>query len=276
MMDSLKDLIERCHQRHNKPIRQRKTVVKPATYNLGYPHQHIIYCARNSPVRLHDIELADISFMPIGRAPKNDHGPRSVGSKQFLERQGIRNWAMAHWDKSWGIQVYTGIPSERDGARWHDLDFTYQAVCAASDAVYACIAALVNAVENPLLTLSKSVGSDSLAGSRITSIRRLRWNDSIFINIHRPQKTPHRTEIYLKILGEHGHNPWDARYEILLGNLLDPPLITKELFFGPIEALRERLFTNPHQRRWGNWSRPFRMCHSIWGRISWTSQKRLC
>ena len=238
IMDSLKDLIARCHQRHNKPIRQRKTVVKPATYNPGYPHEHIIYCARNYPVRLHDMELADISFMPIGRAPKNDHGPRSIGSKQFLERQGIRSWAMEHWDKSWGIQVYTGIPSERDGARWHDLDFTYPAVCAAPDAVYACIEALVNAVENPLLTLSKSGGIRF--SCRIPDYLHPKTEmERFYIYKHTPTaEDPHRTEIYLKILGEHGYNPWDARYEILLGHLLDPPLITKEILFGPINALR--------------------------------------
>ena len=238
IMDSLKDLIERCHQRHNKPIRQRKTLVKPAVYNLGYPHEHIIYCARNYPVRLHDIELADISFMPIGHAPKNDHGPRSISSKLFFERQGIKSWAMEHWDKSWGIQVYTGIPSDRGGARWHDLDFTYQAVCSAPDAVYACIDVLVNAVENPLLTLSKSGGIRF--SCRIPDYLHPKTEmDRFYIYKHTPTtEDPHRTEVYLKILGEHGYNPWDARYEILLGNLLAPPLITKEILFGPIEALR--------------------------------------
>ena len=238
IMDSLKDLIERCHQRHNKPLRQRKTVVKPAAYNLGYPREHIIYCARNYPVRLNDIELADISFMPIGRAPKNDHGPRYVGRKWFLERQGIRNSAMQHWDKSWGIQVYTGIPSERDGARWHDLDFTYQAVCTAPDAVYACIEALVNAVENPLLTLSKS-GGIRFSCRILDYLHPKTEMERLYIYKHIPTaEDPHRTEVYLEILGEQGYNPWDARYEILLGNLLEPPLITKEIFFGPIEALR--------------------------------------
>ena len=38
-----------------------------------------------------------------------------------------------------GIQVYTGIPSECDGARWHDIDFTYEAISTAPDAVYAVL-----------------------------------------------------------------------------------------------------------------------------------------
>ena len=237
-MNSLKDLIQRCHQRHNKPLRQRKTVVKPAAYKLGYPCQYTLYCARNYPVRLNDIELADISFMPIGRAPEHDHGPRSFGGERFLERQGISSWAMEHWDKSWGIQVYTGIPSERDGARWHDLDFKYEAIYAAPDAVYACIAALVNVVENPLLTLSESGGLRF--SCRVSDYLHPNTDaERAYIYKHTPTaEDPHQTEVYLEILAEHGYSTWDARYEILLGNLLEPPVIPQEILFGPIEALR--------------------------------------
>ena len=237
-MDSFETLIERCHQRHNQPLRQRKTVVVPAVYNLGYPFQYIIYCARNCPVLLNDVEGAGISFMPIGRAPENVHSPPPFAIDRFSERQGIRSWTMEHWDKSWGIQVYTGIPSEQEGARWHDLDFTYQAICAAPDAVYACIEALVNAVEKPLLTLTQ------LGGLRF-SCRipdYLHPNTEVegsYIYKHTPTaENPDQTDVYLEILGERGYSCWDARYEILLGNLLDPPLITKEILFGPINALR--------------------------------------
>ena len=237
-MDSFETLIKRCHQRHNQPLRQRKTGVVPAVYNLGYPFQYIIYCARNCPVLLNDVEDAGISFMPIGRAPENVHSPPPFAVDRFSERQGIRSWTMEHWDKSWGIQVYTGIPSEREGARWHDLDFSYQAICAAPDAVYACIEALVNAVENPLLTLTNSGGlrfscriPDYLHPT--TEVERL------YIYKHTPTaENPDQTDVYLEILGERGYSCWDARYEILLGNLLDPPLTTKEILFGPIDALR--------------------------------------
>ena len=237
-MNSLKDLIEYCHQRHDKPLRQRKTVARPVVYNLGYPCQYTIYCARNYPVRLNDIEGVDISFMPIGRAPEHDHGPRSFEGERFFERQGIRSWSMEHWDKSWGIQVYTGIPSERDGARWHDLDFKYEAICAAPDAVHACIAALVNAVENPLLTLEKSGGLRF--SCRVPDYLHPNTDaERLYIYEHTPTaEDPHRTEVYLEILGDQGYNPWDARHEILLGNLLEPPVITQEILFGPIEALR--------------------------------------
>ena len=237
-MDSFETLIERCHQRHNQPLRQRKTVVVPAVYNLGYPFQYIIYCARNCPVLLNDVEGAGISFMPIGRAPENVHSPPPFAIDRFSERQGIKSWAMEDWDKSWGIQVYTGIPSEREGARWHDLDFAYQAICAAPDAIYACIAALVNAVENPLLTLTNSGGLRF--SCRIPNYLHPNTEvERLYIYKHTPTaENPDQTDVYLEILGERRYSCWDARYEILLGNLLDPPLITKEILFGPIDALR--------------------------------------
>ena len=42
-------------------------------------------------------------------------------------------------------------------------------------------------------------------------------------------------------MGEKGYSCWDARYEILLGDLLDPPVISKEVLFPPIDALRAAL-----------------------------------
>ncbi len=49
-------------------------------------------------------------------------------------------------------------------------------------------------------------------------------------------ENPDQYDAYLEILGENGHNCWDARYEILLGNLLDPPLIPKEALFAIIDS----------------------------------------
>ena len=154
-MNSLKDLIEHCHQRHEKPLRQRRTVVTSAPYK-GLPYHFTVYCAHRYPVKLYELEASDISFMPIGRVPWNDHGPRDSGGERFLKRQGIEDWIIRYWHQSWGIQIYTGIPSERNRSRWHDIDFKYEAICVAPDKVLACIETLINAVANPLLTMSKS------------------------------------------------------------------------------------------------------------------------
>ena len=240
-MNSLKDIIERCHQRHVNPLRQRKTVVIPALYNKGYPYHFKVYCAHRYPVMLSDLEQAGISFMPIGRAPGNDRGPRSFGDGRFLKRQRAKDWKIRRWFGSWGLKVYTGIPSEREGARWHDIDFTYEAICAAPDAVFACIEALINAAANPLLTMSKSGGLrfscrvlDYLHSSTVDAQQ--------YIYRHTPTpEDPHHCDVYLEIIGDTGYNCWDARYEILLGNLLNPPVVSEEVFFAPIDALRAAL-----------------------------------
>ena len=239
-MSLLTDIIQRCHQRHRDPLRQRKTVATSALYK-GFPHCFKVYCAHRYSVMLDNLEQADISFMPIGRAPENDRGPRNFGGERFLKRQRAENWRTRRWLASWGVQVYTGTPSERDGARWHDIDFKYEALCAAPDAVLACVEALVNAVENPLLTMLKDGGlrfscriPDYLHPSTQASKQ--------YIYKHNPSpEDQHHRDVYLEILGEEGYSCWDARYEILMGNLLDPPLISESVLFAPIDVLRAAL-----------------------------------
>ena len=238
---NLKNIIERCHERHEKPLRQRKTVVIPSLYNMGYPYHITVYCAQRYPVLLADLEQANISFMPNGRGPDNDRGPRSFGGERFLKRQEAQDWGIRRWHVSCGIQVYTGIPSEQDGARWHDLNFKYEALCAAPDAILACVDALVSAVPNPLLTLSKSGGLRF--SCRVPEyLHPNTESEKKYIYKHTPTpKNPHQRDIYLEILGEDGYSRWDARYEILFGNLLDPPVVAKEVLFAPIDALRAEL-----------------------------------
>ncbi len=239
-MNILKDIIQRCHQRREKSLQQRKTVITPALYK-AVPYHFTVYCAHRYPVKLYELEQADVSFMPIGHAPAYESGPTDSGGERFLTRQGIDDWDVRQWHDSYGIQVYTGIPSARDTARWHDLNFTYEAVCAAPDAVSVCIETLVNIVANPLLTITKS------GGLRFSC----RVRDYLHPNteaarqyIYKRTPTPenaYQREVYLEIFGDKGFNRWDGRYEILLGNLLDPPIISKEVLFTPIDALRDTL-----------------------------------
>ena len=137
----LEDLIARCRRQHEKPLKQKKTTSKPRLYK-GLPDHFKAHCAHRYPVLLQDLEAAGISFMPIGQAPGTDRPPRSFGGERFLKRQEARDWAITQWHMSWGIHVYTGIPSARDGAPWHDIDFKYEAICAAPDTVLACVQVL--------------------------------------------------------------------------------------------------------------------------------------
>ena len=240
-MNPLKDIIQRCHERHANPLRQRKTVAMPSMFTKGHFYQYRVYCAHNAPVLLDDLEMADISFMPIGRAPENDRGPRHFGGELFRRRTKAEDWGFRRWETSWGIQVYTGIPSERAGAHWHDLNFTYQVLCDAPDAVLTCIEALFSTTANPLLTLTKS-GGLRLSLRIPNYLHRDTQDEQLYIYKHTPTPgNPQHRDVYLEILGEKGYSRWDARYEILLGNLLEPPVIVKEVLFAPINALRAQL-----------------------------------
>ena len=240
-MNVLTDLIQRCHQRHKKPLRQQKTVALPSMYTKGYVYQYTVYCAHSHPVMLDDLETAEISFVPIGRAPTYDNGLRSFDRTRFSRRQVRHDWNSNLWDASWGIQVFTGIPSERDGARWHDLHFTYEVISAAPTAVFTCIETLVSSVRNPLLTMTKSGGLRF--SCRVPDyLHPDTQQERLYVYKHTPTaENPHHRDVYLEIIGKDGSTRWDGRYEILFGNLLEPPIIPKEVLFAPVNALRAAL-----------------------------------
>ena len=250
MVNPLKDIIERCHQRRKKPLQQRETVTTHWIYNKDYPHQYTIYCAHKYPVLLTDLEQACISFTPIGREPEKEYSfVHSSSNIQLLKPQGMKDRSARQWGTSWGIQMHTGIPSELDGARWHDLDFTYDAICTAPDAIIACIEALINAVVNPLLTMSRSGGlrfSCRIPNYLHANIEEAR----LYIYKETPTaENPNQRDVYLEILGENGYNCWDTRNEILLGNLLAPPIIDKEVLFAHINTLRAVLHAPASPRK---------------------------
>ena len=237
---SLKGIIQRCHQRHAQPLQQKKTIVTPSAYK-GLAHHFTAYCSQRYPVNLYNLDEAGISFMPVGGGPGQDRVPQSFGGERFLKQQRLEDWNIRQWHSSWGIRVYTGIPSERDGARWHDLDFKYEAICAAPDAVFACIETLVNIVGNPLLTLTKSGGLRF--SCRVPDYLHPNTEEArlyVYKDVLTLENPSHR-DVYLEILGEACHSAWDARYELLLGDLLNPPVIPKGVLFAAIDTLRSEL-----------------------------------
>ncbi|MCE2412592.1 hypothetical protein J4G07_01175 [Candidatus Poribacteria bacterium] len=239
-MESVKDIIQQCHEQRRKELQQRETIVSP-TLHGEHPYHYIVYCARRYPLLLHDLEQANISFMPIGQAPEFDRGPVYCGGSRLLRRQGTLNWEPRRWFSSWGIQVYTGTPSARDGANWHDIEFTYRAIRDAPDAVVACLDALINAVMNPLLTLLKAGGLRF--SCRVPDYLHPNTTDEQqYVHKHLPDKDRHRDcDVYVRIIGDKGFTRWDARYEILKGNLLDPPIISKDVLFAFLDVFRDLL-----------------------------------
>ena len=239
-MESVKDIIQQCHERRQQDLQQRETIVSP-TLHGEYPYHYIVYCARRYPLLLHDLEQADISFMPIGQAPEFDRGPVDRGGTRLLRQQGTLNWEPRRWFSSWGIQVYTGTPSARDGANWHDIEFTYRAIQDAPDAVVACLDALTNAVMNPLLTLLKSGGLRF--SCRVPDyLHPNTRNERRYVHKHLPNTDRHGDcAVYVRIIGDKRFTRWDARYEILKGSLLDPPIISKDVLFAFLDVFRDLL-----------------------------------
>ena len=239
MMD-FKDIIQNCHQRHKRPLKQRKGMASHCLYNMNYTHQFTVYCAHRYPVMLSDLERSHILFVPVGQTPKHDKDHRNSNRKQRINMPpGISNHGLRHWKAAWGILIYTGIHSELNGAKWHDLEFTYQSLCAEPEAVTACIEALCNAVDNPLLTVSRSGGLRF--SCRVQDYLHPDTNEAIsYIHGGTPTRDdPNHQDVFLEILGENGQSSWDARYEILMGDLLHPPFIEKEVLFAHVDTLRE-------------------------------------
>ena len=239
-MESVKDIIQQCHERRQKDLQQRETIVSP-TLHGEYPYHYTVYCARQYPLLLHHLEQADISFTPIGQAPEFDQGPAYRGGTRFLRRQGTLNWEPRRWFSSWGIQVYTGAPSARDEANWHDIEFTYRAIRDAPDAVVACVDALINAVMNPLLTLLKDGGLRF--SCRVPDYLHPNTTEAReYVHKYLPDLNHTRNrDVYVDIVGDKGFTRWDARYEILKGSLLDPPVISKDVLFAFLDVLRDLL-----------------------------------
>ena len=95
---------------------------------------------------------------------------------------------------------------------------------------------LISLATNPLLTLTLAGGLRFTC--RIPDYLQPK-SEQIYIYKHTP--TPGDTDhsdIYLAIAGENVYTPWYASHEILLGNLLEPPPIEKDILFGPLDKLK--------------------------------------
>ena len=239
-MDTLKQIIQQCHNRKNRTPSQRKTTVLPAGYN-EYPYHFRVHYAHEKSVILYDLEKAHISFMLIGQSPF-DRAPSDWASKKRIEnRQDTQNWRSQRWYASWGIGIYTGETSGQAGANWHDIEFTYQAVLNVPDAVSLCLEALIGSVVNPLVTLTKE-GGLRFSCRVLDYVHPSTIEAKQYIYKHQPTQTdPKHRDVFVKVKGAMDYSVWDARYEVLTGSLLEPPVISGDVLFALLGFFRSAL-----------------------------------
>jgi len=94
---------------------------------------------------------------------------------------------------------------------------------------------------NPLLTLLKAGGLRF--SCRVPDYLHPNTTDARqYVHKHLPDIDHVRDrDVYVHIIGDKGFTRWDARYEILKGNLLDPPIISKDVLFAFLDVLQELL-----------------------------------
>lgn len=236
-MDTLNNILQRCRKKRETGIRQRKTLVTPSFDKASY---HLtVYCAHAHPVLVDDLVQGNIAVMPLARGPKGLPVRQGFEFEYLYDYKTVQEWGIFQWHASYGIRIYAGTPSARNGAFWHDFEFTYEAITAAPEAVSECIEALINLATNPLLTLTPNGGLRFTC--RISDYLHSK-SEQIHIYKHTPTSDDidHR-DTYLAIAGENVYTPWYASHEILLGNLLEPPTIEKDILFGPIDKLKAAL-----------------------------------
>lgn len=227
----LKKIIQRCHDRKNRTLNQQQTLVLPAGYET-YPYHFRVHYAHEKSVILYELEKASISFMPIGQEPF-DRAPENWNqSDRIKDRQDTRSWQPRRWYASWGVGIYTGETSGHEDAPWHDIEFTHQAILRVPDAVSRCLEALISAVVNPLVTLTKEGGLRF--SCRIEEyLHPYILEAKQYIYEHRPTQTdPKYRDVYVEVKGDMDYSIWDTRYEILVGSLLEPPVISSDVLFG--------------------------------------------
>ena len=227
----LKKIIQHCLDRKHRTLNQQQTIVLPAGYD-AYPYHFQVHYAHEKSAFLYELEKANISFMPIGQEPSDRAPANWKQSNRIKDRQDTRSWKPRRWYASWGIGIYTGETSGHEDAPWHDIEFTHQAILRAPAAVSVCLEALISAVVAPLVTLTKDGGLRF--SCRIEEyLHPYILEAKQYIYEHRPTRSdPRHRDVYVEVKGDMDYSIWDARYEILAGSLLEPPVIPSDVLFG--------------------------------------------
>ena len=229
---ALENLIDRCITRNKQPKNAHKTRLTRDRYS-------IYYASRDGKLQAaapRDFEKARLSILPIAHNGFSIEQYAAAAGKDWQTRYGFNDWQLASWKQSYGVQVYTGTPSDN----LTDFDFEFAIVHDHPDILLDTLSELLHLTPKACLTLSKSGGlrfsckTPGYIHPRATENREYigKWN----------QQTGEREALYLEIFGDKGLSRWDARYEIITGNLFDLPVIEDiDALFDIIENLKSKI-----------------------------------
>lgn len=239
MHDVLNNLIDRCIDRHKQPKHAQKTRYS----SDGYSTYYAIHDGKLQSANPRDFEAAQLGIMPIGRDGKAiEYYAASVG-KDWKTRYGFDDWEVGSWKQSYGVQVYTGTPSDC----LTDLDFEIDIVRDYPELLIATLSDLCDLTTSPLITISKS-GGIRFSTRTPDYVHPRTTDDREYIAAYN-QETGKRDALYLEIFGEKGLSRWDARYEIITGDLFKIPTIDTNALFEIIDNLKDKIHVPPPTKK---------------------------
>ena len=244
----VRQLILDCLDRHENPLRSRKTVMHASKGDMTHPYHPQAFYADNLSIMVTGLEKHGISIVPIhiGGYPIPKF-TEEYGQSAWYTFFTMHHWEFEHWRQSYGFQVFTGKPS----GDWTDLDFEVESVKHHPYETMACLERLCDLTDTPLVTISKSGGIRF--SCRTPGYVRPR-NDMQYAAEYDPKNldehgNPIRLNLFLEIFGDKSLSRWDARYEIVSGTLLSPPVIDYQSLLDAITPFRDEVQVDPPKRK---------------------------
>lgn len=227
-----KRIITRCQERHENPLAAQKTRVYHPRDRCGNSSaEYSVSYAAGDSINPERLSRVGIGFLPISKKGNSIERWRNDG-KDWETTYGVSDWKPQSWWKSYGIQIFTGIPS----GYLTSLDFEYEIIRDHPQPFLEALSRLCQFTEKPLLVISKSGGL------------RFECRTPDYIHPKKDQravatwKNHHaHKDLYLEIFGEKGLSRYDARYEIYTGSLLNIPVIAPEAILEIVDDLREQI-----------------------------------